>query len=282
MINGTGGQKDSFDPRDIQWNELAKGASTFDWEKGFDVGVPFVVKDQNGSSSCGGMAFSYYGEALEYKYNGVYEQNSAKFIYNHTAYPNAQGSTGRDNCNFVIKSGWGAERLTPSIPATEEFMIQKDITEEAYNEAKNNIALKYANTGKSIDDIAQAISINYGAVILVAGSNNGTWLSEYPVPPKAGETVWRHWVYAGKAKKINGKKHIGILNSWGEGCGSKGWQWLSEDYFNTFVPQQADMAVLSGWTLVLKNLEIKKTQLSIIETATKAIELLTKLIGMKK
>ena len=34
-----------------------------------------------------------------------------------------------------------------------------------------------------------------------------------------------------KAKMRNGKKAIGVKNSWGPNTGQNGWQWLNEDWF---------------------------------------------------
>ena len=69
----------------------------------------------------------------------------------------------------------------------------------------------------------------------------GTWLSPFPKPP--AKRVWGHWLYAGKAKLIDGKKYIGVLNSWGIDTGEKGWQWIGEDYFKSG-------HVWYGWTQV--------------------------------
>ncbi len=84
----------------------------------------------------------------------------------------------------------------------------------------------------------------------VGGQNNGSWLSPFPLPPT--KISWRHFLYGGKAKLIDGKKHIGFANSWGKSIGDNGWQWISEDYFN--VPN----AIFSIWTLMFDSL-IKHT-----------------------
>lgn len=291
MKNNTGALKDTYDPRDYQWKNLAKGKSEFNWEEGFDIekklGHRILPKDQNGSFSCGGQAWAYYGEVLEELYDGTYNPMSAKFIYAHTVAPGG-GSAGRTNCDFVIKNGWGLESLTPSYDngnaPDEPFMTRiDDITEEAYKEAKKNKALVYANTGTYIDDVAQAIKENNGVIIGIDGQDNGTWRTEFPAPPNdVTSSVWRHWVYAGKAKIIDGKKHIGFINSWGSSTGKNGWQWISEDYFNTYVPRYREFAVWSGWTLVYLNTEIKKTQLSLVEALKSLVSVYGKLINKFK
>lgn len=228
---------DTPDARDYQFADavVALGLAPFDWESGYDIeeiiGKTLEVKDQNGSGSCGGQAWGYYGEALD----PDHEQKSAKFVYAHTFVLPA-GSSGRTNCELVINKGWGSEELTPSYdngnPPSEAFMQRvSDITEEAYKQALSDKGLSYVNVSNAIDTVAQAIANNSGCIIGIAGKNNGTWISKFPVPPTDVVGAWNHWMYCGKAKIINGKKYIGALNSWGEDVGEKGWQWFSEDYF---------------------------------------------------
>lgn len=245
---GKGAVKDKSDPRDYQFSAIASALAPFDWSKGFDIekelGAKLIVKDQNGSGSCGGQAWSYLGAVLD----PDHDEKSAKFIYAQTFVPPA-GSGGRENCSLVITKGWGSEKLTPSylngLPPSEAFMEKKDdITPEAFKNALLDTALSYANVRIDIDAIAQAIQETKGVILGVTGKNNGTWTSPFPLPPdKINADCWNHWLYAGKAKVVNGKKYIGVLNSWSENVGEKGWQWLSEDYF-------ISGAIWSAWTLV--------------------------------
>ena len=103
---GTGAIESKYDIRDYHYDPADRGG--FDWKKGFDIekviGTPLVVKNQNGSGSCGGQAFSYYGEVLEAVATKNYEPRSAKWIYSNTRVPSG-GSSGRTNCGFIIKSG---------------------------------------------------------------------------------------------------------------------------------------------------------------------------------
>ena len=258
---GTGAIPSPIDTRDHQWGVVAKGEIPFDWNNGFDVeelyGFQLKTKDQNGSYSCGGQAWAYYGEALEYRSDLSYEPRSAKFIYSQTFVPSG-GSNGRDNCKVVQVQGWAEEKLCPSYqdgnPPNEAFMTRpQDITQEARNNARQVQALNYAQVNlNNIDEIAQAIKVNNGVVIGIYGKNNGTWLSTFPKADTPHE--WAHWLYAGKAKLINGKKYIGVKNSWGDGVGDHGWQWLSEDFFPS--------AVFEIWTVYFKQ-DVQAMQASI-------------------
>ena len=243
---GTGAIKDLPDPRDYKFSQIAGSLPPFDWDKGYDVeeaiGKKLTVKDQDGSGSCGGQAWSIYGEAID----PDHEIKSAKFIYAQTFVPPA-GSGGRENCNLVIEKGWGDEDKTPSYdngqPPCEAFMERKeDITEEAMEHAMIDQALSFANVSINIDTIAQAIRENKGCIIGITGKNNGTWTSKFPIRPDVlNNETWNHWVFCGKAKLINGKKYIGFLNSWGKDVGEYGWQWISAEYLTS-------PFVWSAWT----------------------------------
>lgn len=242
---------DTPDERDFQWQEIGFAATPFDWSIGYDIEIELgkatntpnfkiPVDDQNGSGSCGGQAWSDYDAAFEAMATGSYEQRSAKFIYAQTFVPPA-GSAGRTNSELVMKQGVAREVLTPSYdngnPPSEAFMQRpQDITAEARADAKKSRAKGYGVVASDIDEIAQAMRENHGVVIGVVGQNNGTWNSPFPKPPHMNGARWYHWMYAGKAKMVNGVKHIGALNSWGTATGQQGWQWISEDYVKTILP----------------------------------------------
>lgn len=262
---GKGAIKDIFDKRDVQYHKIAMGLRPFDWDTGYDVenelkkllkddSFRIKSKDQNGSGSCGGQAWSYYGAVLEAFSTGTYEERSAKFIYAQT-FVKPAGSAGRTNCELVISQGWATEQSCASYengnPPSEQFMQQvADITPNARIDARRAKALLYANVASNIDLIAQAIENNNGMVIGITGSQNGTWRSVYPKPPVAGQDLWNHWLYVGKAKLINGKKFIAVKNSWGDATGDLGWQWIGEDYFKS--TPVIGIPIWSGWTMVFK------------------------------
>lgn len=260
-----GGIPDRIDNRDHQWSEVGFGSAPFDWSVGFDVeraikltdgSMPvFPVKDQDGSGSCGGQAWAYFGAAIEARATKTFEERSAKFIYSQTFVPGG-GSAGRANSEIVAKQGWAKEYVLPSYengnPPTEAFMERsQDITDVVRQDAALAKALSYANVDTDIDTIAQATRDNFGTIILITGANNGTWNSAFPAAPTGG-TTWRHWLYCGRAKTINGKKHIGVLNSWGKAVGELGWQWLSEDYFKA--TYGGEKCISQAWTLVYSDM----------------------------
>lgn len=277
---GKGALESSYDPRDYWYTPKDRGA--FDWRTGFDIeheiGVNLQVKDQNGSSSCGGQAWSYYGEVLEKIATGTYEARSARWIYSHTRQPGG-GSSGKDNCSFVIKKGFAIELYAPSYdngkPPKESFMIQvPQLSKQALEDLEVSKALSYLHVPVNIEVFAQAIQENNGLVLVLNGQDNGTWRSKFPKPPTVKE--WGHFLYAGKARIINGKKYIGVINSWGTKTGDSGWQWLGEEWFNN-----PKIGVREGWTLAwdYKPATHKKLLIEIIRVATKLVGLLTKKNG---
>lgn len=257
--HGTGGLPSPKDIRDYQWAVLGAGAIPFNWELGYDVESKLLakvsLKDQGSSGSCGGQATGYYGEVLEAISTKSQEERSAKFIYAQTAVNQpGGGSFLRDNCEIAVKQGWAREVILSSyklenrfdtstgaplglqpVPPDEAFMTRKeDITPEVTADASKAKALSYAVVDRmSIDAVAQAVANNYGAIILIQGCNNGTWLSRCP---QVGTADWNHFMYVGGAqlgqniKLIDGKKYLRARQSWGN-VGENGWQWISEDFF---------------------------------------------------
>lgn len=290
-LNPNAAVKDRDDPRDYTWAELGWGAPPFDWTEGFDIetklGTKIPPKSQNGSGSCGGQAWSTYSAVLEAVATGTFEERSAKFIYSQTYVPPGGGSMGRDNANVFINQGVAREVLTPSYdngtPPSEAFITRvQDITEAARADAKNDRALSYANVDVTIgiDVIAQAIRENYGVILGITGQNNGTWGSAFPTPPENVTGLWHHWIYAGKAKMVNGKKYIGCLNSWGAAVGDKGWQFISEDYIKKLLPADGyGRAVWQVWAHIFNPLSIPsfthnfKTNIALKDTGPEVIAL---------
>lgn len=249
-IINPGGLQDKIDQRDYQWADFASsnGIASYNWNEDFDIEevlkLKIPTKNQNGSSSCGGQAWSYYLSVIEAIDDGSFEERSAKYIYEQV-FVSGGGAYGRDCSDLCVKQGVAREALCSSYyngrPPSEEFMQKTTITQEMRADASKDKALKYAQVGLSIDEVAQAIKANRGVVIGVNGSNNGTWGSLYPKPPADWtKTEWRHWIYAGKVKTINGKRYIGVKNSWGA-IGENGWQYLGEEWFNG--------SVFNVWTL---------------------------------
>lgn len=243
---GKGALRNKVDIRDRKWKRLATALPEFNWMQGYDVedelrkhlnDPNFVIpaKDQNGSLSCVGQAAAYYEAIHDAFEKGVFTEKSARDAYSQIFYPGG-GSSTRDAVNLLVKNGVCQEVLMTSYekgkPPTEGFMeIRPDARRATIEDALTARGTAYANVKIDIDTMAQAIRDNKGIIFVIEGVNNNTWRSSFPKPP-TGESQWAHCVYAGKARKIGGKKYLGIHNSWGAMTGENGWQWLGEDYIN--------------------------------------------------
>lgn len=242
-------------PTDFQYGPLGSARPPFEWPVGYDVETDLhtaLPVDRQSPTSCGGWAVSKADAAAEAGLTGSFERRSAKDIYAVTAVKGATGeflgSRMGDNAAFVYNHGVALEALRQSYEngqvASDEFMTRlDDLSPEAILSRKSGKAKSYAYVPVGIDAFAQAIRDNKGMVILLGGMNNGTWTRPFPKPPTWRQ--WGHFVYAGRAKEIDGKKYIGILNSWGTIVGDHGWQWLGEDYF-------ASGFIETGLTFVLE------------------------------
>ena len=246
-----GAIQDEPDERDYEYSEIAGATAPFDWTSGYDIekelGFALTPNNQNGSGSCGGQAFSKY-DAVQRTLieKAPFIERSAKYLYSQVFAPGG-GSGGRAIGGILTSQGCAREQFCPSYdngqPPSEAFMEQvQDITPEARQDAPNAQSRSYATVALDIDSIAQAIRDNYGVVLGLYGSNNGTWGSAFPTPPVATDTKWSHWMYFGKASIQNNNKAVAGLQSWGVGIGQNGWQWLTEAYVNA--------AVWGAWTLV--------------------------------
>ena len=260
---------------DLRDQKLGSASAPFDWSSGYDIetalGAVFnrsfvtPTKNQGQSYSCGGQAGSYLEATLKALGIGSFDEKSAKYIYSQIFYPTG-GSTLRDVLNLITR-GVASESQVVSYeagnPPSETFM--RDTSHNSGTNASTSLATGYAFVHPDIESVAQAVRDNHGAIILIQGQDNGTWLSATPKAPV--EAVWAHFLFCGKAKLINGKKYIGVHNSWGN-IGENGWQWISEDYFNS--------GFITDCGVVYQDASNLKTRIALVQ---KALALAQKLLN---
>ncbi len=144
----------------------------------------------------------------------------------------------------------------PSYPPSEAFMEQTGWqTPEITLESKTRSGWTRLSVNADAESIAQAVRDYGGVIIVVCGSNNQTWLTPYPKPPKQGEELWYHFLYVKSAEIFGGLKQITAINSWGE-IGEGGRQHFTDEYLqsgyisNCFtLVRSADLKEQLGWNL---------------------------------
>lgn len=270
-ILGTGLIPDTIDPRDFKYADLLQGAEpVIDWEKGHNIyeelGIPVIIQDQNGSSSCVAQGVAMHLRGIYKKITGEDVDFSRKFIYPQIAAGLGSGASLRDGVALVATKGACRESTLPSYqqgrPPSEEYMYESnDITPAMYAEALPFDLFNYRvipGYTTNINLFAHAIETSCGLVGGFTGTNPG-WTRSMVQPPKPGEYKWGHCVFLAGYGMYQGKKCLFTPNSWGgrhtiqEGRW-KGMQAIPEEYFlastDTAVGPVPGAYVFNAWVLV--------------------------------
>jgi hypothetical protein len=233
---GTGAIQAPVDYRDRIYDGIAFSAAPFDWNTGYDIEkvinttIPF--KDQDGSSSCVGQAWSYYTGVLNTVETGKYTVVSAKAYYSQIALDGG-GAYIRDGGKLSVDWGAVEECIVPSYEngkaPSETFMRDKTWKDNQDDILAQRLKAKEFRMVADItmEIIAQGIRDNHGVVGGVNGANNGSWNSLEPIP---GKKEWGHALFFGKAGIDNKGKYIATPNSWGDRFGGQ-WQKLRAEWF---------------------------------------------------
>ncbi len=240
-FHGTGGVRSlqsSFDRKlnRIIRNKVGKAGIPFDWQKGIHVQDhtgKITIKDQGQSDSCGGQAKAYWLGIVTAIVSGQpYTEQSAKSIYSRIYYP------GGGTTVYNLEKDLGAvdEIIVSSQPPTETNLEDKSWTDDV------NLKLAMSKAGWTaisvnidMESIAEAIR-DYGAIIWeITGQNNGTWLSNSPIPPTKtlNSSMWNHFMCSAGAGTWNGQQAIDMFQSWGILVGDDGIQHFTADYINS-------------------------------------------------
>lgn len=228
------------------------------------------IKNQGASSSCTGQALGYYLSVLNMIETGQWVEISARDIYAYIAIYGG-GAYLRDALALACDRGIATEELVPCYhkqtinnrefidPYSEaEYLVKPEETEEIKAIRKALQSREYAliKGEVTMDKMAWEMLMNFGVYFAVDGENNGTWSSEYPLPPKSRK--WGHALFGGFAGLDTDKKPtIGFPNSWGT-VGVNGWQKLKENYYLAG-------AVNSPWTLQDKDNNMKNNNVKVIK-----------------
>lgn len=230
--------EDYFGERAWRHEEIAAAFRPAVWvEKnpltGFET---YPKRNQLTQSSCVSYSLAKQLAVDEFSENGEYREMSPRSIYPFTFVPGG-GSNAIVATKLATKQGMTLEHLLKTDGLTEEAVRKAD----DYKTDAKQVAFVYkpgsfiecTTDFETIASILQNFKDEGKKKVVTAsvvGTNNGTWLSMMPRPPKAGEMPWYHRISITDFGLINGRKFLSFDNSWGEECGNKGQQFLSDEY----------------------------------------------------
>lgn len=221
---GKGAVPQPVDPRDFQIASAVKLVPV-DWNAGMRLPDP-GNEDQGSSSTCVSQATSYYHVQINPA------NYSRRDLYARIFLPQG-GAYLRDGAYQIINKGQATRDEVPDpSPQTEINMRDKtgvnDQVEASHKE------MFYFYLPSDIEWVAASVRDYKGAVIGVTGSNPGWADMENPRPPKFGEKVWGHALYAEGYHLHDGVKCIICKSSW---CDVVTEHHIKQNYFasgNTF------------------------------------------------
>lgn len=211
---------------------LGMSGTPFDWSKGVTGKPVYPVKNQYQSSSCWGQMYSRMYQIFK----GT-EELSAKSVYSMVFAPGG-GTASSSGKNGALNLGLTTENNVPSSTmgnAPESFLEDTSWkTSPLAQDCLTRANMQVVNVPINIDSMAQAIR-DYGCIgMIIEGTNNGTWLSSQPQPPKDNQDLWAHFMCSdSNISPMKVVKKLRFYNSWGVDVGESGFQYFTEDYINS-------------------------------------------------
>lgn len=232
--------EDYFGPKAWRHEEIAGAPAPATWvEKSLYTGfISYPKKNQAGSFSCVIQALAKQLAVDELQENGAYRELGPRSIYPYVYLPDG-GSSSITATTWAKNHGMTLESLLPGDKYNEQAMR----SDQGYLKDAKLIATIYKPDSfvecnadfETIASILQGFR-NQGIKKVITtsliGQDNGSWFSTMPVPPKNPSNLspWYHRVSITDFGLIGGKKVLAFDNSWGEGPGNKGQQFLTQDY----------------------------------------------------
>ncbi len=222
-----------------------------------------TIKNQNGSSSCVGQAFSYYVEVLNTIETGQKTALSARDIYSLIYQPQG-GSFLKDAANKVCNSGVIPESEASSYqegnPPSEVYMRSRnDINDQKVEDGKTYLSRKYLTfANNNVEMFKQAIYQGQGCVVACQG-NNICWQGEQITTPGIGQSNWAHAIYLCGYDDLT--KNFIFVNSWSDKWGNGGFGLLPYSYVasglvsNPFTLVDVPNAMYISLMSIIKNLK---------------------------
>lgn len=223
-LNGTGLQPDPEDGRDYWFDPEVVGAAPIDWNNP-PPRITTRNEDQGSSDGCGPYATSYYHETLRPGRNFSRRDLAARVLLP------GYGSTLRDNALALLDGQATRDEVKdPDIPTSKNLRDKTGLKAEYRNSDKEQKA--YAFDSKNIDTMATCVRDLQGALSGVVMTSEGWRDKVNPRPPKPGEAIDGHALYAVWYHLHDGQKCIVFQPSWCNSMQTKEHH-IKEDYFKS-------------------------------------------------
>ena len=217
-------------------------SAPFDWTKPLIRNYSQPIKNQYGAGMCGGEEGSQHLQIYRTVILGFpFQELSEISIYSPRC---IKGTGGMYLSDLIDCLRFGGATLFSEVPTPNNCTEAQAEntgweTDTLLRECASRTVLDVLSVNRNIDSIAQAIR-DFGAVgFLLGGSNNGTWGSEYPQPPMAGQTpAWFHFMCSDTqipacSPMSAVPKQIPMNQSWGASVGNNGKQIFDENFINS-------------------------------------------------
>lgn len=229
---------DFLKPESPRHEEIAGAFSPAKWVEKNQVGgfATYPKRDQKSKSDCTCYTAAKLLSIDELSEGGIWREFSPDSVYPYLVVPTG-GANSVQVLNFVKERGMTLEHLYASDSLTEDEARKSDkIPVDAKQVGliyKPSAVVECAADFETIASIIENYRLSgkkKGVGITIIGSQNGTWLNPFPMPPSQPNNVWFHKVTVTDFGLIDGKKYLSIDNSWGERAGLRGQQFIGEDY----------------------------------------------------
>lgn len=192
----------------------------------------YLIKNQDGSSSCVAQAVSKMLGIHEVLEGGEYQNLSPKFIYTRRQNYPSGGMWFQNALEIATKYGTCKESTLPSDMEGESFMNDKtqEVKPTCELEALNFRSKNYVALSIDINKIAEVLQQGY-AVLLGFRFDYEEWTTD-PFLKENSALRTHHAVCATDYGIRNNKKVIAIDDSWGPGHGLGGQRFITEEFLD--------------------------------------------------
>jgi len=213
--------------QDFKYDGLIPSSTPLVWEEKTTF-KSYLMKNQDGSSSCVAQATAKLLGIHEVVEGKEYANLSPKFIYTRRQNYPTGGMWFQNALEIACKDGSCKETSMPSDFKGETFMNEIRETEDHRTEASLYKAKNYIALPIDIDKIAEVLAQGYG-VLLGFRFDYKEWTTDPFLSPDS-KLSCHHGVCGTDFGLIEGEKYISIDDSWGVGTGKGGQRFITQEF----------------------------------------------------